>query len=222
MAPTFDFAVVLRNTGWIWLGLAGTFKLVLVSLSIALPLGLPIALLRMSRSRIVAWLSTAYLDLLRTVPTIVLLFWIYFALPLIFNAQFSAFEAAALTLILQYSAFFAEIFRGGIASVERGQWEAARAIGMSYRQQMKEIVLPQAVRRMIPPFFNHTIDMIKTTSIASTISFSELLFEGTRVSADTYRPIETFTVVAAIYFLILFGASLGVRRLEARLKLADR
>jgi polar amino acid transport system permease protein len=222
MAASFDFGVVLRDPSWILLGLWGTFKLCLISLTVALPLGLPIALLRMSAFRPLAVAMTLYLDLMRTVPTIVLLFWVYFALPLLVNVNFGPLGAAALTLILQYSAFFAEIFRGGIASLERGQWEAAKALGMTFPQQLRKVILPQAIRRMVPPFFHHVIDLIKTTSIASTIAFAELVFEGSRTAADTYRPIEAFTIVGAIYFVILFGMSIGVGRIEARLKLADR
>lgn len=221
MGSGFDFGIVLRDPNWILVGLWGTLKLSVISIAVSLPLGLPIALLRMSAVRPLAVVITLYLDLMRTVPTIVLLFWVYFALPLLVHVNFGPFGAAAITLILQYSAFFAEIFRGGIGSLERGQWEAAKAIGMNFRQQLFKIILPQAVRRMVPPFFHHVIDLIKTTSIASTISFAELLFEGSRTAADTYRPIEAFSIVGAIYFIVLFGMSLGVGRIEARIKQAN-
>ncbi len=222
MNNPFDFGVILRDPIWIWIGLLGTFKLCVVSLAAALPLGLPIALLRMSPIRALSVAMTLYIDLMRTVPTIVLLFWIYFAFPLLVHLNFGAFEAAAICLILQYSAFFAEIFRGGIASLERGQWEAAKALGMTASQQLKKVILPQAIRRMVPPFFHHTVDLIKTTSIASTIAFSELLFEGSRAAADTYRPIEAFTIVGIIYFVFLYVMSFGIVRIEARLGLVDR
>lgn len=218
----FDFGVVLRDLDWVWRGLANTALLVVISLVVSLPLGLPIALWRMSRFGLLSLTAKLYLDLMRTVPTVVLLFWVYFALPLIVSIRMGPIEAAAATLILQYSAYFAEIFRGGIQSIERGQWEAARALGMTRMQQLRKIILPQATRRMISPIFNHVIELVKTTSIASSISFAELVFEGNRMAAETFRPVEVFTVVAVVYFVILFSMGLIVRRLEDHLHVAER
>jgi polar amino acid transport system permease protein len=113
--------------------------------------------------------------------------------------------------------FYAEIFRGGILSIESGQWDAARALGLRWGTAMRFIVLPQAVRRMIPPFMNQSIIQLKNTSLVSTIAVPELLYQGTLITADTYRPLETYTVVALIYFALLFPMTRLVQAYEHHL-----
>jgi polar amino acid transport system permease protein len=122
-----------------------------------------------------------------------------------------------LTFSIQSSAFFAEVFRAGIVSVERGQWEAARALGMDRRQTLGRIVLPQAVKRMIPAFLERAIELLKTTTLVATISYADLLFQANEVAQKTFRPLEVFTVAALIYFAVIFAASLLVHRVERRL-----
>ena len=114
-------------------------------------------------------------------------------------------------------AFYAEIFRGGIVSIEPGQWDAAKALGLRGRYTMAFVVLPQAVRRMVPPFMNQSIIQLKNTSLVSTIAVPDLLYQGTLITADTYRPLETYTVVALIYFVLLFPATRLVQAYEQRL-----
>jgi polar amino acid transport system permease protein len=222
MPYEWDFGIVLRHPEWLVRGLLGTLWLTLASLAFALPLGLVVAVLRLSRRRALALPAALFVDLLRNTPSLVLFFWTFFALPLLAGIKLDPFGAGVIALSLQYSALFGEIFRGGILSVERGQWEGARSIGMTYWPIMRWVVLPQAVRRMLPAFFSHIIDLVKTTSLAASISYADLLYEAARVSADTYRPIETFTVAAAVYFVVLFTASRLVERVELRLAVADR
>jgi polar amino acid transport system permease protein len=127
------------------------------------------------------------------------------------------FAAAAITFSIQSSAFFAEVFRGGIVSIERGQWEAARAIGMTQSQLMRRVVLPQAVRRMFPAFMERSIELMKTTTLVATISYADLLFAANEVAQKTFRPLEVFTVAAGIYFLVIFIFSLLAQAFERRL-----
>ena len=110
-------------------------------------------------------------EFFRTTPPLVQLFWFFFALPILINVEMTPFVAAAITFSIQSSAFFAEVFRGGIVSIERGQWEAARAIGMNERQLMRRVVLPQSVRRMFPAFMERSIELMKTTTLVATICF---------------------------------------------------
>jgi polar amino acid transport system permease protein len=217
----WDFIAVLRDPEWLALGLLGTVKLTAASLAGALPLGLVVAVLRMSRYRLVSAPVVLYVDFLRTSPTLVLFFWAFFALPLLIGVKLTPFAVGVVALTLQYSAFFGEIFRGGIRSIEKGQWDAARAIGMSYPLIMRWVVLPPAIRRMIPAFLSHAVDLMKATSLAATISYGELMYEAGRVSAETYRPIETLTLAAAAYFALLFTASRLVAVLERRLAVSD-
>ena len=137
---------------------------------------------------------------------------------MILNVQISAVVAATAVLSLYTAAFYAEIFRAGIVSIEAGQWDAAKALGLSRWQMMRRVILPQAVRRMVPPFMNQSITQLKNTSLVSTIAVPDLLYQGSLITADTYRPLEVYTVVALIYFALLFPATVLVQWYERRLE----
>src|ERR1051325_1499237 len=124
--------------------------------------------------------------------------------------------AAVVTFSIQSAAFFAEVFRAGIISVERGQWDGARAIGMTHGQALRRIVLPQAVKRMIPAFMERAIELMKTTTLVATIAYADLLFAANEIAQKTFRPLETFTVAALIYFVVITAFSVLARRLERR------
>ncbi|MEN9764045.1 MAG: hypothetical protein RI906_3871, partial [Pseudomonadota bacterium] len=151
---------------------------------------------------------------------LVQLFWFFFALPILVRVEMTPYLAAVLTFSIQSAAFFAEVFRAGIVSVERGQWEAARAIGMRGAQVLQRVVLPQAVRRMVPAFFERAIELMKTTTLVATVSYADLLFQANEVSQKTFRPLEVFTVTALMYFAVIFAASRVLARLEARLNVS--
>jgi len=153
----------------------------------------------------------------RCTPLLVQIVWFYYALPVLMGIQIPATVAAVAVLSLYTAAFYAEIFRGGIISIERGQWDAARALGLRWWPMMRRVVLPQAVRRMVPPFMNQSIIQLKNTSLVSTIAVPDLLYQGQLITADTYRPLETYTMVAVIYFLLLFPMTLLAQEYERRL-----
>ena len=213
----WDFTPVFANWPLLAQGLLNTLKVTGVALSCGLVLGLALALLRLSRHRWQSWPAGFVIEVFRTTPPLVQLFWFFFALPLIAGIEMTPFTAACVTFSIQSSAFFAEVFRAGIQSIERGQWDAARAIGMSHGQALRRIVLPQAVKRMIPAFVERAIELMKTTTLVATISYADLLFAANEVSQKSFRPLETYTVVALIYFVVIFVASLLARRLELRL-----
>lgn len=212
----WDFTPVFANAGLLAQGLVNTLKITGTALSCGLVLGLGLALLRLSRSRLASWPAGFVIEVFRTTPPLVQLFWFFFALPLIIGVEMTPFMAAAVTFSIQSSAFFAEVFRGGIVSIERGQWEGARAIGMTHGQALRRIVLPQAVKRMIPAFMERAIELMKTTTLVATIAYADLLFAGNEIAQKTFRPLETFTVVALIYFAVITAFSLASRRLERR------
>jgi polar amino acid transport system permease protein len=213
----WDFAPVLANAGLLAEGLANTLKVTAVALVCGLVLGLALALLRLSPRRWLSWPAGLVIEIFRTTPPLVQLFWFFFALPLIMGIEMSPFVAAVVTFSIQSAAFFAEVFRAGIQSIERGQWEGALAIGMSRRQALNRIVLPQAVTRMIPAFLERSIELMKTTTLVATIAYADLLYEANAIAQKTYRPLETFTTAALIYFVVIFAFSLLARRLERRL-----
>jgi len=216
MTYSWDFAPVFANWALLAEGLVNTLKVTGTALSCGLVLGLVLALMRLSRHRLASWPAGFVIEVFRTTPPLVQLFWFFFALPLLVGIEMTPFMAAAVTFSIQSAAFFAEVFRAGIQSVERGQWDGARAIGMTHAQAMRRIVLPQAVKRMIPAFMERAIELMKTTTLVATISYADLLFAANEISQKTFRPLETYTVVALVYFVVIFMASLVARRLELR------
>ena len=204
-APLFVSGVIVT--------LAYTAGTILLGLIIGLLLGLA----RLSRSRLLNVPLVGLIEVFRCTPLLVQIIWFYYALPVILNVQIPAVVAATAVLSLYTGAFYAEIFRGGIVSIEPGQWDAARALGLRPRHVMRLVVLPQAVRRMVPPFMNQSIIQLKNTSLVSTIAVPDLLYQGTLITADTYRPLEVYTVVALIYFALLFPATRFVQAFEQRL-----
>ena len=216
-----DFMPVLRHMDEVaWGGLA-TLRLTFCCLLIAVPVGLLLAILRLSKVRVLVVASIVYIDFFRTAASIVLLFWFFFALPLLIAVDFDTFTAALLAIGLQGAAYYAEVFRGGIVSIKRGQWEAARAIGMTPRMTMQYIILPQAVRRMLPVFFTRTTLLLKTTTLASAIAYPDMVYAAFRLASETYRPIETFTVIGFIFFIVIFTAGRLVALLEHRLAASE-
>jgi polar amino acid transport system permease protein len=213
----WDFTPVVANAGVLAQGLVNTLKVTGTALAFGVPLGLTLAMLRLSRHRWLSWPAGFVIEFFRTTPPLVQLFWFFFALPILIQVEMTPFAAAAITFSIQSSAFFAEVFRGGIVSIERGQWEASRAIGMTQAQAMRRVILPQAVRRMIPAFMERSIELMKTTTLVATVSYADLLFQANEVAQKTFRPLEVFTVTALIYFVVIFAASLLVHRLERRL-----
>jgi polar amino acid transport system permease protein len=213
----WDFTPVIANAGLLAQGLVNTLKVTGTALAFGVPLGLALALLRLSRHRLLSLPAGFVIEFFRTTPPLVQLFWFFFALPILIQVEMTPFAAAAITFSIQSSAFFAEVFRGGIVSIERGQWEASRAIGMTQAQAMRRVILPQAVRRMIPAFMERSIELMKTTTLVATVSYADLLFQANEVAQKTFRPLEVFTVTALIYFVVIFAASLLVHRLERRL-----
>jgi polar amino acid transport system permease protein len=207
-----------------WLFVNGTAVTLLFTVGIValgLAVGLLAGLLRLSRFAPLRWLSQTYVEVFRCTPVLVQLVWFYYALPILTGIEMSATTAAILALSLYGGAFYSEIIRGGINSIEPGQTEAALALGMTPGQSMRRIVLPQALKRMVPPLMNQSIIQLKNTSLVSVLAVPDLLYQGQAVAHDSYRPLEIYTLVAVIYFVILFPLTLLVGRLERRLARAD-
>jgi len=217
MSYRWDFTPVLASSALLAEGLVNTLKVTGVALACGLVIGLALALMRLSRHQLASWPAGFVIEVFRTTPPLVQLFWFFFALPLIVGIEMTPFMAAVVTFSIQSAAFFAEVFRAGIQSIERGQWDGARAIGMTHAQAMQRIILPQAVKRMIQAFMERAIELMKTTTLVATISYADLLFAANEVSQKSFRPLETYTVVALIYFVVIFAASQLSRLLELRL-----
>lgn len=217
MGYEWSFGFLLRYTHLFLVGIGVTLAYTAGTVLLGLLIGLVLGLARLSRSPWVNAPLVAFIEVFRCTPLLVQIIWFYYALPVILGVQIPAVAAAVMVLSLYTGAFYAEIFRGGIVSIEAGQWDAARALGLRWGQVMRHVVLPQAIRRMVPPFMNQSIIQLKNTSLVSTIAVPDLLYQGTLITADTYRPLEVYTVVAVIYFALLFPATRLVQWWEGRL-----
>jgi polar amino acid transport system permease protein len=213
----WDFSPILRYQTLFWRGAAVTLGFTFASILLGLLIGLLIGLGRMTRSRMLNAPLIALTEVFRCTPLLVQIIWFYYALPVLLHIQIPADAAALAVLSLYTGVFYAEIFRGGIVSIERGQWDAARALGLSRWQVMRRVILPQAIRRMIPPFVNQSVTQLKNTSLVSVIAVPDLLYQGTSISETTYRPLEVYTTVALVYFALLFPSTLLAQWYERRL-----
>lgn len=212
----WDFSQVFRQLP-LWLdGLQGTLVLMLWSLVVAVPLGLLLATLRLSSTTVLRNIACIYVAFFRSAPAIVLIYWFFFAAPILLAFKPAPITSAVLAISLQAAAFFCEVFRAGIQGVDRGQWEAAAALNMRGFTRFRVIILPQALRHVLPAFMNRLIDLIKTTTLASVISYSEVVYNAGRIASQTFRPLETFTLLGAMFFVLLTMISLAARWLEQR------
>jgi polar amino acid transport system permease protein len=185
-------------------------------------IGLLMCLMRTSPSRIARVPATIFVNFFRNIPFIVQLFWLFYAIPILTGMQAKPFLAAYIALSLYGGAYFTEIFRAGLQSVEKGQWEAAKAIGLGYASTLNQVIVPQAVRRVLPPLTTQVIELIKLTTVASSISYAELLYSGKLVADQEFRPLEAYTTVAIILILLLCLVATAGAWLENRLKIEVR
>jgi polar amino acid transport system permease protein len=214
----WDFASVLDNTDALLIGLAGTLRMFTICLVLGLSLGLVVGLGRYARTRWLYWPATAFVEFFRNTPVLVQILWFYFALPILLPFAISPLAAAALGISLNSAAFSAEIYRGGIQSIERGQWDGARALGMTFAQTMRRIILPQAIKRMVPALTNRAIEIFKMSTLASAVAYVELLQQAKLIASLNYNPIEAYTTVAVIFFVLLWPLVQLTYVLERRLK----
>jgi polar amino acid transport system permease protein len=187
------------------------------SIGIGLVAGLFLGLAKMSRRPWLRIPAAVFVEVFRDTPLLVLLLWIFYCLPILTGLKIDIIESAILGISIHASAYLAEVYRAGIQSVDRGQMESARSLGMSFWQGMQRIVLPQAVRRMIPPFLNVTADFMKASSLASVVGVWELLRQTSNLIANTWRPLEAYTAVAVAYLLLIYPVVWLTGVLERRL-----
>ena len=218
MEYKFRFDVVWNNFDFLMEGLWMTLLISFLALVISMVLGLFVAVMRLSKVRGVPFLAATYVEIFRDTPVLVQLFWVYYVLPILLGIQISAFTAAVIGLTLHSAAFLGEIYRAGIQSVAKGHVEAAKVLGLSPTQTFVRIVLPQAVRIVLPPMVNNLVDLIKLSSLASVFAVAEITRKATELSASTFRPLEIFSVIALMYFFICWPLSMGIRAMERRMQ----
>jgi polar amino acid transport system permease protein len=212
----WDLSMVLADSSRWWSAAGVTLLYSFATVVGGIVIGVICGLGLLSRRRWLTLPLEGYVEVFRCTPLLVQIVWFYYALPILLNFSLPAWLAAGLGLTLYMVAFCAEIFRAGVISIGRGQWQAGRALGMTHIQLMRRIVLPQAVRRMVPPLVNQSITQLKNTALLYVVAVPDLMYTGSIVTAETFRPLEVYTSVAAMYFMMLYPMTLFAKRLEVR------
>lgn len=219
---SFDIDLVIRSFPLLLIGAGVTVQITALSVSFGLLIGMLIGISRLSTNRLLRVLAAVYVDFIRGTPLLVQIFIIYFALPVIIGQRIDPFLAAITACSINSGAYVAEIFRSGIQSIDKGQMEAGRSLGMTWGQTMRYIILPQAFKRIIPPLGNEFIAMMKDSSLVSVIGFEELTRRGQLIIARTYGSFEIWLSVAFIYLIMTLTISRLVDYLERRYKIDDK
>lgn len=210
-----------RNSAFLLQGLVPTISAALAAFGVSIVLGLVVALIGFVPSPIARAFNRVWVETFRSVPVLVMLLWVYYGLAISIGVDLNLFAATILAMALCDSAFEAEIFRGGIQSIGSSQLESARAIGLKPWQTMRIVILPQAIRRILPPLGNQFVYMLKVSSLASVIGFGELTRKANELITTEYRPLEIYTFLILEYLVLILIASAGVRWIERRLREAN-
>jgi polar amino acid transport system permease protein len=214
MGYHYNFAVVLKQAWFEGVLMTQTYAVGTVAGGLVIGVVAGVALLAPTR-----WITlpvNAYVQFFRCTPLLIQIVWFFYALPIVIDFSLPAWAAAGLGLTLYMGAFCAEIFRAGILSIDDGQWQAGRALGMSYLQLMRLIILPQATRRMVPPFVNQSVLQLKNTSLLYVVAVPDIMYVSSQITSQTYRPLEVYSFAALVYFLLLYPMTKLARRLEQR------
>jgi len=203
-------------------GFGATILLSVIAAALSMAIGLLVALPGMSDNRWIRMPSRVYIEFVRAIPLLPMLFWVFYGLPVVLQSmgisvRIDAFWGAVITLAISDSAFTAEIYRSGIQSIARGQTEAAKTIGLTYSQTMRYVVLPQAIRRILPPLANQFIYIVKMSAFASVIGMQELTRRANELVVTEYRPLEIYSLLILEYLVLVLIISYFVRRLERKM-----
>lgn len=219
---SFNTDLVMSALPLLLMGAGVTVKITAISVALGIVIGLFVGIARICHSKPLRVLAAVYVDFLRGTPLLVQIFLMYFALPVVTGQRIDPFLAAIASCSINSGAYVAEIFRAGIQSIDDGQMEAGRSLGMSWGQTMRYVIVPQAFKRVIPPLGNEFIALLKDSSLVSVIGFEELTRRGQLIIARTYGSLEIWTCVAVIYLIMTITISRFVAYLERRYKFDDR
>jgi polar amino acid transport system permease protein len=207
---------LLSSTHYILQGCSVTLKLFAITLIVSIPLGFSCAMAKTSRIKGLRILMEVYTSVVRGTPLLLQIFFVYYGLPILLpGLRLERFSAAALTFVLNYGAYFTEIFRGGIQSIDKGQYEASRVLGMNYSQTMVRIILPQTVKRVLPPVANEAITLVKDTALIVVLGIGDILRNSKEIVARDFT-ISPFVIAACIYLILNYGVVLFFKKLEQK------
>jgi len=212
----------LSNIRFLINGMGATILLSLIAAALSMTIGLIVALPGMSSKRWIRLPSRIYIEFVRAIPLLPMLFWVFYGLPVVLKSvgisvSIDAFWGAVITLAISDSAFTAEIYRSGIQSIARGQTEAAKTVGLTYSQTMRYVILPQAIKRILPPLANQFIYIVKMSAFASVIGMQELTRRANELVVTEYRPLEIYSLLILEYLVLVLVISFFVRWLERKM-----
>lgn len=215
-ATIFRVDLVIGDLPYLLLGVPLTLGITVLAYGAGTVLALPIAVVRIARVPVLNPIVVAWVEFFRTTPPLVHIVWGYYVLPLLVGWKLSAFTVVSGALAASTSAIMGEIFRGGIQSISKGQWAAARVLGLSSSQALWWVILPQTLRVILPPSCNTLVSLLKQSSLAAIIAVPEIMNRGQILAADNFRPLEVLTLVAILYFVLTYPLVLLVAALEKR------
>ena len=208
----------LTNLKFLLSGFTTTIFISVVSILFSIVLGLVVAIPSLAKSKFLTYLNVGYVEIVRAIPLLVLILWIYYGLPIMTGISFSPFMSGIIALSLSESAFQAEIFRAGINSIRKPQWEAGSSLGLNFFKKLRLVILPQAIRNILPAIGNQFVYVLKMSSLVSIIGIGDLTRKANELVVTTYRPLEIYTFLILEYLILILIVSFLVRRLEKKMK----
>ena len=208
----------LTNLKFLLSGLTTTIFISVVSIIISIFLGLVVAIPSLAKNRFLTYLNIGYVEIVRAIPLLVLILWIYYGLPIMTGISFSPFVSGIIALSISESAFQAEIFRAGINSIRKSQWEAGSSLGLNFFRKLRLIILPQAIKNILPAIGNQFVYVLKMSSLVSIIGIGDLTRKANELVVTTYRPLEIYTFLILEYLVLILIVSYMVRKLEKNYK----
>ena len=208
----------LTNLKFLLSGLTTTIFISVVSIVISMVLGLIVAIPSLAKSKLLTYINIGYVEIVRAVPLLVLILWIYYGLPIMTGISFSPFVSGIIALAISESAFQAEIFRAGINSIKKAQWEAGSSLGLNFFKRLRLVIFPQAIKNILPAIGNQFVYVLKMYSLVSIIGIGDLTRKANELVVTTYRPLEIYTFLILEYLILILIVSFFVRKLEKKLK----
>ncbi|MDA7734096.1 amino acid ABC transporter permease [Candidatus Pelagibacter sp.] len=208
----------LTNLKFLLSGLTTTIFVSVVSIVISMILGFVVAIPSLAKNKFLTYINIAYVEIVRAVPLLVLILWIYYGLPIMTGISFSPFVSGIIALAISESAFQAEIFRAGINSIKKAQWEAGSSLGLNFFKRLRLVILPQAIKNILPAIGNQFVYVLKMSSLVSIIGIGDLTRKANELVVTTYRPLEIYTFLILEYLILILIVSFFVRKLEKNLK----
>ena len=208
----------LTNLKFLLSGFTTTIFISIVSISLSIVLGLIVAIPSLAKNKFLTYFNIGYVEIVRAIPLLVLILWIYYGLPIMTGISFSPFVSGIIALSISESAFQAEIFRAGINSIRKPQWEAGSSLGLNFFRKLRLVILPQAIRNILPAIGNQFVYVLKMSSLVSIIGIGDLTRKANELVVTTYRPLEIYTFLILEYLILILIVSFLVRRLEKKMK----